>query len=159
MGNIDGAGLTWGIIGFTLASGPLQQVLIEIRDRTLNGLKAAFGPFTPQLLQAEAAAPATINRELAGLRRAFALAVESGTLALAPKFPSLPEHNTRQGFFERDEFEAVVAYLPVYLWDFARFGYLTGWRKGEIASLTWADVDRSGRTLRLRPEASKTGQG
>ncbi|MBI3329789.1 MAG: site-specific integrase [Nitrospinae bacterium] len=85
--------------------------------------------------------------------------MESGTIALALKFPSLREHNTRQGFFEREEFEAVVVRLPVYLQDVARFAYLTGWRKGEIASLTWADVDRSGRAIRLRPEASKSGHG
>ena len=109
--------------------------------------------------QVEEAAPATMNRELAALRRTFTLAVQSGLLAVAPKFPSLPEYNTRQGFFERDEFEAVVVHLPPYLQDFARFGYLTGWRKGEIISLTWADVDYRGRAIRLRPEASKTGRG
>jgi integrase len=36
---------------------------------------------------------------------------------------------------------------------------LTGWRKGEITSLGWGDVDRSNRTIRLRAEASKTGKG
>jgi len=45
------------------------------------------------------------------------------------------------------------------LQDFARFAYLSGWRKGEIASLTWADVDREARIVRLRPEASKNGDG
>jgi len=34
----------------------------------------------------------------------------------------------------------VVSHLPEYLQDFARFGFLTGWRKGSIASLRWADV-------------------
>jgi integrase len=93
------------------------------------------------------------------LRRAFTLAVQSGLLAVAPKFPSFPEHNTCLGFFRRGEFEAVVVHLPPYLQDLARFGYLTGRRKGEITSLTWADVDYRGRAIRLRPEASKTGRG
>jgi integrase len=31
--------------------------------------------------------------------------------------------------------------------DFARFAYLSGWRKGEVASLTWADVDRDARLV------------
>jgi integrase len=53
-----------------------------------------------------------------------------------------PPPSGRQGFFERPGFEAVVAGLPEYLQDLARFGHLTGWRKGEMASLTWADVDR-----------------
>ena len=50
-GNVDGAGLTYGIIGFTLASGSLQRVLTEVRDRSLHHLTAAVGPFTPKLLQ------------------------------------------------------------------------------------------------------------
>ena len=58
--------------------------------------------------QQEGAEPATINRELEGLRRAFALAVEAMTLATMPIFPSLPEDNARQGFFERADFQAVL---------------------------------------------------
>jgi integrase len=34
---------------------------------------------------------------------------------------------------------------------------LVGWRKGEIASLRWEDVD--GDCIRLRPENSKNGEG
>jgi len=44
-----------------------------------------------------------------------------------------------------------------YLQDFARFAYLVGWRKGEIASLHWSDVDND--IIRLRPEHSKNGIG
>jgi integrase len=53
----------------------------------------------------------------------------------------------------------LVAVLPDYLKDFTRFAYLTGWRKGEIISLRWADVDKDGGAIRLRPEASKNGKG
>ena len=34
----------------------------------------------------------------------------------------------------------MAAKLPEYLQDFARFGFLTGWRRGSIASLRWKDV-------------------
>ncbi|HKD02386.1 MAG TPA: site-specific integrase [Terriglobales bacterium] len=40
--------------------------------------------------------------------------------------------------------------------DFALFGYLTGWRKGEINSLRWSDVD--GDVVRLQAENSKNGE-
>lgn len=53
----------------------------------------------------------------------------------------------------------MVAALPEYLRDFTRFAYLTGRRKGEIASLKWTDVDRDAGTIRLRSEAAKTGRG
>jgi hypothetical protein len=118
-------------------SGSVRKFLTELRahlrpPRAYFGLNRALSVTSERLRdyiasrQAEAAAPATINRELAAPRRAFTIAVQSGLLVVAPKFPSLPEHNTRQGFFERDEFEAVVVHLPPYLQDFARFGYLTG---------------------------------
>jgi integrase len=70
----------------------------------------------------------------------------------------LTENNTRQGFFERPDLEGVVSALPAYLQGFTRFAYLTGWRKGEIISLRWTDVDREAGAIR-RPEAAKTGRG
>jgi hypothetical protein len=42
-GNFDGAGITWGIIGFTLAGGELQRVLQEIDNRAQGTVDRAFG--------------------------------------------------------------------------------------------------------------------
>jgi integrase len=101
---------------------------------------------------------ATVNRETQLLHQAYRLAVKRNQLAFAPSIRHLSEvGNVRQGFFEPAEFEAVMAQLPKYLRDFARFGYLTGWRKGSIASLTFADLD--GQTIRLRAENSKNRHG
>jgi len=58
----------------------------------------------------------------------------------------LSDHSARQGFFEPGEFEAVCDLLPMYLQDFTCFAYLSGWRTGEVASLTWADADRDTRS-------------
>ena len=102
---------------------------------------------------------ATINRELELLRRALRFAHDRQLLPSIPKVRALTENNTRQGFFERPDLEAVVAALPAYLQDFTRFAYLTGWRKGEIISLRWTDVDRDAGAIRLRPEAAKIGRG
>ena len=43
--------------------------------------------------------------------------------------------------------------------DFVEWGFWTGMRKGEIAKLTWAMVDRETWTLRLHATAAKTGRG
>lgn len=110
--------------------------------------------------QKEGAAPATVNREVVALQAAFSLAVESEPqkLSHAPRFLTLPEDNTRQGFFERADLEAVARLLPEDLQDFARFGYLTGWRSGEIKSLAWSEFDLETRQLRLRGANSKNGE-
>jgi hypothetical protein len=42
-GNFDGAGITWGIIGFTLKGGELGRMILDVRDRKPELLGAAFG--------------------------------------------------------------------------------------------------------------------
>jgi integrase len=104
------------------------------------------------------AAPATVNRELSALNRAFVLGVDQKLISSKPKVKKLREDNAKEGFVSRSEFEAICAHLPDYLQDFARFAFLTGWRKGEVSSLSWADVDLAGRTLRLRGRRAKSGK-
>lgn len=106
----------------------------------------------------EKAAPATVNRETGLLAQAFKLAVERQRISTAPKIRKLSEKgNARQGFFEKGDFEEMVKGLPDYLRDFSSFGYLTGWRRGEIASLTWTDLDIDSRMILLRGPESKNG--
>ena len=106
------------------------------------------------------AANATINRELAVLKRAFRLAHQAGTVMHVPHIPMLRENNVRSGFFERDEFEAVRGQLLRPLQAVATFGYLTGWRvPSEVLTLTWAQVDRRQQTIRLEPGATKNSEG
>lgn len=104
--------------------------------------------------------PATINRYLQELRAAYRLAVKQKRLPLVavPYFPLLSERgNVRRGFFEVNEFEAVAAKLPAHIGDFARFGYFTGWRRSEIAGLTWDQIDHAAHEVRLYD--SKNGEG
>jgi integrase len=53
----------------------------------------------------------------------------------------------------------MVKHLPDYLKGFATFGYYSGWRRGEVRSLQWADVDLAAKVIRLRPENCKTREG
>jgi site-specific recombinase XerD len=50
--------------------------------------------------QKEGASNATINRELAMLKRTFRLGVIAGKVAKTPVFPHLEERNVRQGFLD-----------------------------------------------------------
>ncbi len=107
----------------------------------------------------EGAASATINRELSALRLAFRLAVRLGVLATRPEFQMAKEENVRTGFFEDEDFDAVVRELPSHLKPVIRFAYLTGWRKGEILKLTWTNVDLTVGMIRLEPGTTKSGDG
>ena len=92
---------------------------------------------------------ATVNRVTETVRRAYRVAK-----VRAPEIRHLTEKgNARKGFFSDDEFRRVCAHLPEDLRDFSLFGYVTGWRKGEIASLTWNDIEDG--VIRLRAENSK----
>ena len=101
------------------------------------------------------AKPASINRSLQLLTQAYKLAIENGILNTAPRIHKLSEvGNARQGFFGAMEFRSVLSNLPQYLADFCLYCYLTGWRAGEVKSLSWADLD--GDTLKVRAENAKT---
>jgi integrase len=50
----------------------------------------------------------------------------------------------------------VQSHLPDDLKDFALFAYLTGWRRGECASIGWQNVEDG--VIRLRAEDTKNGE-
>ena len=110
--------------------------------------------------QAVGAANATINRELAALRRMFTLAVQAGKLHGKPHIPMLREDNVRRGFFEAAQFDAVRSHLPEALRPVVTFAYLTGWRlKSEVLSIEWRQVDWQRRVVRLDPGTTKNREG
>ena len=81
-------------------------------------------------------APTTVVYELRMLRHAFRLAEVP-----CPTFPSIEVNNTRQNFFESDEFQAVVNHLPSYLRPVMTAAYLMGWRaQSELLPLEWKHI-------------------
>ncbi len=105
--------------------------------------------------QREGAANASINRELAALKRMISLAVKAGKMDRAPHIPMLKENNVRKGFFEHGEFLALREALPEYLKGFVSFAYKSGWRRSEISGLTWRQVDRVQGIITLNPGETK----
>ncbi|MFI5396597.1 MAG: tyrosine-type recombinase/integrase [Candidatus Binatia bacterium] len=109
--------------------------------------------------QQDGARSASINRELAALKRMFTLALQAGRLSTRPYIPMLEEHNARQGFVDHGNFLALQSALPDYLGDPVAFLYFSGWRVSEMRGLEWRDVDLPARVIRLRPELSKNKDG
>ena len=111
--------------------------------------------------RSEAAANATINRELALLRRAFNLAHKATPPGVkrVPAFPKLKEAPPRKGFFEHDAFLLLRGELPEPHRPVITFGYYTGCRKNEILLLLWEQVDLIARVVRLNPGETKNDEG
>jgi integrase len=110
--------------------------------------------------QQEEAENGTINRELAALKRAYNLAYQAGRIYKKPYIPTLQEDNARQGFFERHEYERILAFLPEHVRAPITFAYHTGWRfPSEVLSLQWAQVDLAEGTVRLEPGTTKNKDG
>lgn len=106
------------------------------------------------------AKPATVNRELAALRRALRLAGWAGKLKRAvPHIKALTERNARKGFFEAEQFEAVMGKAPEFLRPLLLTYYITGWRKEELLSRERRHLDLAAGWLRLEPQESKNGAG
>jgi integrase len=71
----------------------------------------------------------------------------------------LREDNARQGFVTFEEFTALVTHIPTPVDDVTHFAFRSGWRRGEVLTLTWDDVDQDNGVIRLRPELSKNRKG
>jgi integrase len=106
------------------------------------------------------AANATINRELAALRRILNLGAKQTPPKVnrVPYIPMLKENNVRKGFFEHEQFVAMRNELPEYLKFYVTFGYKVGWRYQEIASLTWANVDLGNGIVTLKVGETKNNE-
>ncbi len=110
--------------------------------------------------QEEGASNATINRDLAVFRRMLRLAYESGKLLRMPPIKQLKENPPRQGFFEREQYEAVRRHLRPDLQVAVAIAYTFGWRmRSEILTLERRQVDLDAGTLRLEPGTTKNDDG
>ena len=98
----------------------------------------------------------TINREMCVLKVAFRLGYENDLVTRVPVIKRLPELGVRNEFFTRAEIDALLPCLPEHLRDAVLFGFLTGWRRGEITGLRWNNVHRAEAVIRLEPGQNKS---
>jgi integrase len=107
-------------------------------------------------------ANATVNRELAALKRAFHLGAKSDPplVQKVPPIRMLGEANARSGFFEVAEFNRILAELPEHLHAPLRVGRMTGWRvASEVLTRRVKHLDLTNGWLRLDPGETKNGEG
>jgi integrase len=132
--------------------------------RSMFGGRKAIKITTPlitkyiQMRLAAGKANATINRELAALKRMYNIAFLERTppnVPFVPFIPMLKERNTRKGYFKHQEYLKLLNVSPKWLKPVITFAYRTGWRREEILSLIWEQVDLDEGTVDLDPGEQK----
>jgi len=152
-----------------------EHVLRKLRHRGVKGymknLRAFFGDrtladITPKLIvayknkrYADGVAPATINRELANLKKAFNLALREWEWCHqnpVTRVSMEKENNKRDRWLSQDEESRLLNASAPWLRDIVQFAMHTGMRMGEMLELTWRGVDFSRRTVTVL--RSKNGE-
>lgn len=112
----------------------------------------------------DGAEPATINRELAILKRAFNLGLQSTPpkIRMVPYIPTFKENNVRTGFLSDEDYATLAeACSRKGLWLRAALavGQNYGWRRKEVISMRVSQVDFGERTIRLEVGTTKNNAG
>jgi len=110
----------------------------------------------------EGAANATINRELAALKRMFNLGREATPpkVFYVPHFPMLVEDNVRQGFLEDVQYQKLLeSCMEIWFQAIVEVGATYGWRVGELLKLRVNQINLDNWTIRLHPGTTKNKEG
>ena len=105
----------------------------------------------------EHAGNATINRELACMKRMYRLAYQASPprVPSVPHFPHLKESSARQGFVTPEQYANLVAHCPdLWLRTLLETGYNYGWRVSEFPGHVWAGVASSGSERKSPPKSA-----
>ncbi|HXM11846.1 MAG TPA: tyrosine-type recombinase/integrase [Terriglobales bacterium] len=141
---------------------------LHLRD-CFGHLKAAFvGTDTIknyiEKRQKEKASNATINRELAALKRMFSLGMKASPPKVyrMPPIPHLKENNVRKGFLTIERYSRLAdACASVGLWlrTMLEMGYTFGWRVSELKNLSVRQIDIGSSRILLDPGTTKNDDG
>jgi integrase len=154
----------------------LEQIRLDYerkQNRSYSGIKFAFQhlqegfkfhrviditgekveQYRDKRLQA-GAARASVNRELAALRRGYKLMLEKRMISEAPVIKLLEGENVRQGFLSVGDFYSLLEKIENQdVRDIIEFLYNSGWRSVEAKKLQWSWLD--GKMIRLPKEFAK----
>ena len=150
-----------------------RKSLDDVTTRWNAHLKPFFGVLravdvTTQLLaryvdsrQQQGGSNATVNRELAALKRMYRLGHQSTPPKVfrLPNFPKLKENNIRKGFLDDAQFRKLVEGAELWFRALVECGRTYGWRVSELLSMRVGQVDLAQRVIRLEPGTTKNNEG
>jgi integrase len=104
--------------------------------------------------------PVTVNRELAFLKNLFTMAIAWGKASENPvkQVKTFREENGRTRFLTEEEEARLLAHCGPDLKPLVITALHTGFRKSELLSLTWGNVDFRHRLIRVEAGYAKSGE-
>jgi integrase len=127
-----------------------DYLLCEITPKIINEFKIKR--------VSEGVKPATVNRELATMKKAFNLAVKEWEWVRENpvlKVSMEKEENQRDRWLTLEEEERLLKVCPDWLRELVIFALNTGMRLGEILSLEWKGVDLFRKTITIFKSKNK----
>lgn len=115
VGNFDGAGLTWGIIGFTLKHGELEAILKKIRTNHPDVFSAAFGNLETKIVE-------VLNSSLAAqMNFANSISVGANKMKILPEWAAAFERLGLNEKVQAIQLERTEKYFDIAVRDVERF--------------------------------------
>jgi integrase len=132
-------------------------------DEIDKWIRWRFGRRLRKLEGRETLQPASVNRELSLLRRAYQLGYERNPQLVEriPPIRKLGENNVRKGFLAPEQYRTLLDELPEHLRGITCIAYHVANRKGELFQLEWTDVELAGNppVFTLWPGETKNKDG
>ena len=127
-----------------------DYLLSEVTPKTLNEYKTRR--------RNDGIGPASLNRELATMKKAFNLAIKEWEWVKdnpVARISMEEENNKRDRWLTDEEEERLLRVCPSWLKELVTFALNTGMRVGEIISLEWKGVDLFRKTVTVFKSKNK----
>jgi integrase len=127
-----------------------DYILVKVTPRVIHDYKVKR--------RNEGIKPATVNRELATMKKAFNLAIKEWEWLRdnpVSRVSMEEENNKRDRWLTIEEEERLLEVCPAWLRELVVFALNTGMRLGEIISLEWKGVDLSRKTITIFKSKNK----
>jgi integrase len=121
------------------------------RHRAVHMTSAVIDRYAEQRI-GQGAGNATVNRELAALKRMFSLGMKSEKVAKMPYIRHLKEPAARDGFLSSDQYDTIAdrcAKEGLWLRAWFEVSHTYGWRKSELKGMRVGQVNLEEGTIRL----------
>lgn len=127
------------------------------KDKDIKTIKPSDIEKYILFLQSKGLKPASINRLLAGFKRAYNIMIEDELINYNPlkKVDMLDVDNRRNRHLTREEWERLKAELSPETLNIVSVALLTGFRKSNVLNLSWEQIDLDLRTIELLKSENK----